>query len=348
MLVDRYPAEDVFARVPELADQTDPVLRHLDALLDDDPLFQRVRADLVRRYPHTADHGRHSTPAEVILRLLVVKYLFHWSNPETERWVGDSLVLRWFCRVYFHRVPDATTLLRWEHTIQPTTLQPLLDRVTVLAKQIQVTQGRKLRLDGTVVETTIHHPTDSSLLADGVRVLSRVIRRRKPLVGEPLAGVRDAFRSRLRTMRRGLQPLHRLARRKGEAVAEARKEISRKLVDTTAQTVRQARRAGGGRGLFGDSAGWSPQSRPASARTRAKLAPPLSLAGGDRRPDQQSAAGLRAAPLPHPRRGRPGAPRGLGDYRQQSAPHGPVSGSGVRRARRPRRFRGRVRLVSGC
>jgi IS5 family transposase len=201
MLVDRYPAEDVFARVPELADQTDPVLRHLDALLDDDPLFQRVRADLVRRYPHTADHGRPSTPAEVILRLLVVKYLFRWSNPETERWVGDSLVLRWFCRVYFHRVPDATTLLRWEHTIQPTTLQPLLDRVVVLAQQIQVTQGRKLRLDGTVVETTIHHPTDSSLLTDGVRVLSRVIRRSKPLVSQQMAGVRGAFRSRLRHVR---------------------------------------------------------------------------------------------------------------------------------------------------
>jgi transposase, IS5 family len=255
MLMDRYPAEDVFARVPELAGQTDPVLRQLDPLLDDDPLYQLVRGDLVRRYPHTADHGRHSTPAEVILRLLVVKHLCNWSYPETVTRVADSLVLRWCCRVYFQRVPDGTTLLRWAHTIQPATLTALVDRITVLARQVQVTKGRKLRLDGTVVETTIHHPTDSSLLTDGVRVLSRVIRRSKPLVGERLAGVRDAFRTRLRTMRRGLQTLHRLARRKGEEVAEARTAIYRTLVDTATKTVRQAQRVRGVLREAGEQAG---------------------------------------------------------------------------------------------
>jgi IS5 family transposase len=255
MLIDRYPAEDVFARVPELAGQTDPVLRQLDPLLDDEPLFQVVRADLIRRYPHTGDHGRHSTPAEVILRLLVVQHLFNWSYPETVTRVADSLVLRWFCRVYFQRVPDGTTLLRWAHTIQPATLTALLDRVSVLATQVKVTKGRKLRVDGTVVETTIHHPTDSSLLTDGVRVLSRVIRRSKPLVGARLAGVRDAFRTRLRTMRRGLQTLHRLARRKGEQVAEARRDVYTKLVDTATKTVRQAVRVREALGEAGEVAG---------------------------------------------------------------------------------------------
>jgi IS5 family transposase len=57
-----YPPEDVFARVPELADQTDPVLLQLDRLLDDDALFQAVWADLVLRYRLTAVQ---STPAEV-------------------------------------------------------------------------------------------------------------------------------------------------------------------------------------------------------------------------------------------------------------------------------------------
>jgi transposase, IS5 family len=75
MLIDRYPPENVFARVPELADQTDPVLLQLDRLLDDDRLYQQVRADLVRRYRLTAVHGRHSTPAEVLVRLLVVRHL---------------------------------------------------------------------------------------------------------------------------------------------------------------------------------------------------------------------------------------------------------------------------------
>ncbi len=255
MLIDRYAPEDVFARVPELAEQTDPVLRHLDGLLDDDPLVAHVKADLGQRYPHTLDHGPHSTPVEVILRLLVIQHLYTWSFGETVRRVSDSLVLRWFCRVSCRRVPHATTLERWATLIQPRTLAQLNDRVVVLAQQAKLTQGRKLRFDGTVVQTRIHHPTDSSLLTDGVRVLSRAIRRAKPLVGERLAGVRDAFRTRLRTMRRGLQTLHRLARRQGEEVAEARTTIYKKLMETAEQTVAQAEQVGRALREAGEAAG---------------------------------------------------------------------------------------------
>jgi IS5 family transposase len=99
MRVDRYPPEDVFARVPELADQTDPVLVQLDHLLDDDPLYAQVRADLAHRYRLTPVHGRHSTPAEVLLRLLVVQHLYAWSYQEAVERGADSLVLRWCCRV---------------------------------------------------------------------------------------------------------------------------------------------------------------------------------------------------------------------------------------------------------
>src|SRR5215470_11319451 len=111
MLIDRYPPEDVFARVPALADQTDPVLVPLDRLLDADMLYQQVRGDLACRFRLTPVHGRHSTPAEVLLRLLVVQHLDSWSYAETVARVADSLVLRWLCRVYFRHVPDKTTLL---------------------------------------------------------------------------------------------------------------------------------------------------------------------------------------------------------------------------------------------
>jgi transposase, IS5 family len=233
------PPEDVFARVPELAQHTDPVLRQLDVLLDDDRLYQQVRADLGRRYPLTLVAGRHSTPGEAILRLLVTKHLCNWSYRETEKRVADSLVLRWFCRIYFQTVPHYSTLQRWAQTIRPETLHALNDRVVLLARQAKVTMGRKLRIDGTVVETTIHHPTDSSLLADGVRVLSRVIRRSKPLVQEQVGTVRDAFRSRLRTMRRGIQTLHRLRRKVGEDKAEERKGVYTTLLRATEVTVQQ-------------------------------------------------------------------------------------------------------------
>ena len=169
MLRDRYEPINLFEQIPALGMETDPVLTQLDTLLDDDALFQRVKQDLVRRFPRTASFGRPSTPVEVILRMLVIKQLYHWSAEHTEQWVSDSLVLRQFCRVYAARVPDATTLLRWANLIQPATLQQLLDHVVDLARQNRVTRGRKLRLDSTVVATTIHYPVDSTLLADSAR-----------------------------------------------------------------------------------------------------------------------------------------------------------------------------------
>ena len=156
MIIDRYPAANLFALVPQWAATFEPELRELDRLLDDEVLFQRVKADLGRRRPRSLSHGRHSTPVEVILRLLVVKRLYGWSYEQTEHFVGDSLILRQFGRVYLERVPDDTTLLRWAALIGPPTLEQLNERVIELARSLQVTRGRKLRVDSTVVETTIH------------------------------------------------------------------------------------------------------------------------------------------------------------------------------------------------
>ena len=116
MLIDAYAREDVFAQVPKLAAEIDPELRKLDTLLDDDALYQQVRSDFGKRYRYTLVHGRHSTPVEVLLRMLILKHLYQWSYKECEGRVADSLVLRWFCRVAFHEVPDGSTLFRWEQT----------------------------------------------------------------------------------------------------------------------------------------------------------------------------------------------------------------------------------------
>ncbi len=112
MLRDRYQPMNVFALVPALSFALDRVLAQIDTLLDDDALFQAVKADLARRFPRTLVDGRPSTPVEVILRMLVIKHLYNWSYAQTEQWVSDSLVLRQFCRIYAQRVPAATTLLR--------------------------------------------------------------------------------------------------------------------------------------------------------------------------------------------------------------------------------------------
>lgn len=239
MLIDRYAPEDVFAPVPELAGQTDPELKALDLLLDDDHLFQQVKTDLARRFPHTTDRGRHSTPVEAILRLLLVKHLHKWSFQQTEECVADSLVLRWFCRVYFRRVPDDTTLIRWSQLIRPETLEALNERVVQLAVRARVTSGRKLRVDATCVPTNIHHPTDSGLLVDSVRVLSRIVQRAKPVLAQTRTDAAHLCRTHLRSARRIAQSLHRLLRRKGEEKLEQQRELYQRLVQTTEEVVQQ-------------------------------------------------------------------------------------------------------------
>jgi len=169
MIVDRYDAVDLCGLIPGLRLEMEPELAELDRLLDDDVVFNRVKLDVSRRYPNSGIRGRHCTPVEVILRMLVVRRLYNWSYEQTERNVSDSLVLRQFCRLYLEPAPDDTTLIRWARLLGSETLHVLNERTVDLAKTLKVTRGRKLRTDGTVVETNIRYPTDSGLLADGVK-----------------------------------------------------------------------------------------------------------------------------------------------------------------------------------
>src|SRR5918912_4104852 len=242
MLIDRYPPVALFAFVPKLLCDFEPVLRQLDPLLEDDAIFRRIKADLARRAPNSLSLGRPSTPVAVILRLLVVKRLYGWSYQEVEHFVSDSLVLRQFCRVSLEKVPDDTTLLRWANLIAPETLLTLNERVVELARGLKVTRGRKLRVDSTVVETTIHHPSDSSLLGDGVRVLSRLLRRAKTALKETTELGKAVFRTRSRSARRQVQSLHRLGRRTGEVARQAMRTAYTRLIAVAQKTRAQGAR----------------------------------------------------------------------------------------------------------
>ena len=239
MLVEKYEPVNLFELVPL---ERDPVLDQLDGLLDEDELFQMVKGDLSRRRPHTLTRGRHSTPVEVILRMLVVKHLYDWSYEKTERFVSDSITLRQFCRVYVEQVPDDSVLIKWANLLRPETLHQLLEHVVVMAQRLRVTRGRKLRTDGTVVESNIHHPTDSSLLADGVRVLSRALGRARDVLRSATAGTaqvaKKVFRNRTRSARNAAREIG----RKAQKARERTRRAYRKLLRITRASVKQARK----------------------------------------------------------------------------------------------------------
>ncbi len=244
MIIDRYDPMNLFELVPKLELQFEPELAQLDRLLDDDVLFERVKADLCRRYPNSAKLGRHSTPVEVILRMLVVKRLYNFSYQQTEHFVCDSIVLRQFCRLYLQSAPDDTTLIRWANLIGPKTLETLNERAVELARSLKVTRGRKLRTDGTVVETNIHHPTDDTLLSDGVRVISRLLRRAKELIPESVcqAARGEPFRNRTRSAKRLAHKIGRMALRRTQEAKATYRAAYQRLFEVARASIKQAGR----------------------------------------------------------------------------------------------------------
>lgn len=245
MIVECYSPVDLFALLPKLRLEMEPELKELDRLLEDDAIFERVKADLLQRRPNSATLGRRSTPVEVILRMLVVKRLYDFSYEQCERFVSDSLTLRQFCQLYLEPASDDTTLIRWANVIGAGTLKELNERVAELARTLKMTHGRKLRTDGTVVETNVHYPTDSGLLYDGVRVIGRLARKAKALVvGEARKQVRgEPFRDRSRSAKRLSRTIDRLTRRvRNPSVQDAYREAHRRLLEVARASIEQARR----------------------------------------------------------------------------------------------------------
>ncbi len=155
----------------------EPWMRLVDELLEDEPLVDTVYEAQGERHPQSRIRGRMQTPAEVWLRLLLLKHIRNWSYDVLEREVRANLVYRAFTRIGDEKVPDAKTLARLGQLIGPKVIEQLHRRVVELAQERGVTQGRKLRVDTTVVESNIHYPTDSSLLGDGTRVLTRTMKK---------------------------------------------------------------------------------------------------------------------------------------------------------------------------
>ena len=167
----------------EVSDLRDGWMEHADAVLADEAIVSAVYEALAKRHPKSRSRGRHGTPAEVVLRLLILKHIRNWSYEVLEREVRANLVYRDFTRVGGGKAPDAKTMGRWGVALGPEVIKQVHERLVQIARDKGVTAGRRMRVDTTVVETDIHHPTDSTLMGDGVRVLTRIMRKITQIAG---------------------------------------------------------------------------------------------------------------------------------------------------------------------
>jgi IS5 family transposase len=163
-----------------------------------------------------------------------LKHLFDWSYDDLEREVHANLVYRAFTRIDAEEVPDAKTILKIAQVLGPEAIQQLHQRVVDVAKRAGVTHGRRFRIDTTVVETNVHYPTDSSLLQDGVRVLTRTMQRASTALGDRRGRIRD----RRRSVGRRVLIIGRQAR--SPETRDALVRSYRRLMATTRAVVRDA------------------------------------------------------------------------------------------------------------
>ena len=222
----------------EVSDLWEPWMRQADQLLEDEQLVEQIYAAQQKRCKKSRTRGRLQTPSEIVLRLLILKHVRNWSYQTLEREVRANLVYRTFARIGGEKVPDAKTLGRLGQVVGPEVVAQLHRRIVELAVEKKVVRGRRMRLDTTVVETNIHYPTDSSLLSDGARVLTRLM---KSIAGT-VRGWKERVRDRMRSVRKQAMGGAIAARRKGEAGVEQRKGLYKKLLSLSRKIVNQAGR----------------------------------------------------------------------------------------------------------
>jgi IS5 family transposase len=170
--------------------------------------------------------------------MLLLKHIRNWSFAVVEREVRANLVYREFTRVGAAKVPDAKTLGRQARALGPEIVKQIHERMVALALENKVIQGRRMRVDTTVVETNIHYPTDSSLLGDGTRVLTRLMNNVTAIAGEAGTKMRD----RMRSVQRNVMRIGRAARIKGERGKKALAVLYGKVLATTGRVRAQAKR----------------------------------------------------------------------------------------------------------
>jgi IS5 family transposase len=214
----------------------DDLLEPVDQFLDDPALLELVQQCLAARFPASARTGRPGIAPDRLLRCCVMKHLKGWSFRDLERELRSNLVYRRFTRFDAEATPDFTTFSRTFALLSPEITKQIHQRVVGLAREQGVAQGRKLRTDTTVVESNVHYPTDSTLLGDGIRVLSRSLVR---IAAECKDGALEVVHHG-RAVQHRLLEISRAAKSLTEANQQRMRDSYQKLVQLTRGVVRQA------------------------------------------------------------------------------------------------------------
>jgi IS5 family transposase len=215
----------------------EPLLEAISKFFDSQhEMIERVRRDLVRGLKNPRK-GRRGLTAPQVLRSLVLMRVKNWDYRELRERIADGLTLRQFTDFYCDPVPKHDAFNRGFNRLTPETLKAVNDLVIQAAVALGLEDGTRLRVDTTVVETDIHHPTDNTLLWDVVRVVTRLVGRlAKTLEMRCING----FRDRRRSARRRMYEIQRMTTRQRQ---DRQTATYRALIEIAAEVVANARTA---------------------------------------------------------------------------------------------------------
>ncbi len=218
-------------------------LAALDVLLADPavlwPIVERFRREVLEDRRAVLTDGRPTIAMETYIRMMVLKQRYRWGYRSLVSEVSDSIHLRRFCRISLsERVPDESTIRKLTRRLGPQTVSEITRGMIEAAVREKRFRPRAVRIDSTVIEADIKHPTDTGLASVGVRALAREGRRLARLIGEKKTRVRD----RSLAMGRKLRSVARTVRRRsGEAKSEVL-ELTKQTGELLERSIKEARK----------------------------------------------------------------------------------------------------------
>jgi transposase, IS5 family len=215
----------------------EPLLEAISKFLESQhEMIERVRRDLVRGLKKPRK-GRCGLTARQVLRSLVLMRVKNWDYRELRERIADGVTLRQFTDFYCDPVPKHDAFNRGFNRLTPQTLKAINDMVVQTAVALGLEDGARLRVDTTVVETDIHHPTDNTLLWDVVRVVTRLIGH----LGKVLEMRRiKGFRDRRRSARRRMYEIQRMTTRQRQGAGSQQTATYRELIGIAEEVVASA------------------------------------------------------------------------------------------------------------
>jgi transposase, IS5 family len=215
--------------------EMEPVLQGISDFLDNhNELIEAVRQDLERGLKKPETGRRGLTPSQT-LRSLVLMRVKNWDYRELRERIADGITLRQFTDFHCQKVPTCKAFNRAFNRLTPQTLQTINQQMVKAAVDVGLEDGKQLRVDTTVVQTDIHHPTDNTLLWDVVRVITRLVAGLAEAAQQRFRG----FHNRTRTARRRMQEIQRLTPKERQ---ERQTKKYRQLLRIAVEVVQSARK----------------------------------------------------------------------------------------------------------